>query len=243
MKDLFVSLPLDSFSTSPGILVVHSNQPPDHQTNFFNYLVQTFEKCSERAENSLKLKISMRSFDRYHFRLVQWPGSSSAAARMTPCQPFWILKNEKKEQIFPINPLFFKCDQLIREMQPIKSTHEVIAVPVHVPDGLGHWFLALIDIPTNRTIILDSLFNPKKPEYTEAFKLEMSAEVGAQQSARRRVGLARRSALWAPLPAPEVKTCFCPKTGFLRKLFAFSTRSWGYFRVLQASVTIPARQR
>ena len=79
-----------------------------------------------------------------------------------------ILQNEKQEQIFPINPLFFKCDQLIREMQPIKSTHEVIAVPVHVPDGLGHWFLALIDIPTNRTIILDSLFNLKKPAYTEA---------------------------------------------------------------------------
>ena len=81
-----------------------------------------------------------------------------------------ILQNEKQEQIFPINPLFFKCDQLIREMQPIKSTHEVIAVPVHVPDGLGHWFLALIDIPTNHTIILDSFFNPKKPQYTEAFK-------------------------------------------------------------------------
>ena len=81
-----------------------------------------------------------------------------------------ILQNEKQEQIFPINPLFFKCDQLIREMQLIKSTHEIIAVPVHVPDGLGHWFLALIDIPANRTIILDSLFNPKKPAYTEAFK-------------------------------------------------------------------------
>lgn len=69
---------------------------------------------------------------------------------------------------FALDSQVFDRDQsLVAELKTVPATAKYIVAPVHLPN---HWILLAIDVCGNRSIILDSLFDPTKSGYVLAFK-------------------------------------------------------------------------
>lgn len=82
-----------------------------------------------------------------------------------------IIERKMADKIFAVHSIHYDSDdQLVRELRRVESSHEIIVLPVHIKGGVGHWIVALIDFPNNRTIIIDSMYNVNKSDYVNVFK-------------------------------------------------------------------------